>query len=71
MEDNNINNIDKTLPTHIDFLFNISKDSYTNYILDNSFIIFLSVNNILFLVYYSEERNIILYVFQINKKYLN
>ena len=61
MEDNNINNIDKTLPTHIDFLFNITKDSYTNYILDNSFIIFISVDNILCLVYYSEERNIILY----------
>ena len=61
MENNNINNVDKTRSTHIDFLFNITKDSYTNYILDNSFIIFISVDNILCLVYYSEERNIILY----------
>ena len=48
-------------PKDIDFLCDLTKDAYTHYILDNSFIIFNSVDNILCLLYITEENNIIVY----------
>ena len=42
------------------FLKNITKDSYTNGILDNTFIIFKSINALLYLVY-SKRKSIILF----------
>ena len=62
MADNkNINNTDISYPLYLDYLLDITNDSYANYILDNSYIIFTSVDNIICLVYYSEDRNIIFY----------
>ena len=48
-------------PKDIEFLCDLTKDAYTHYILDNSFIIFNSVDNILCLLYITEENNIIVY----------
>ena len=63
MEENKkeINIIDNSYPINMEFLLDLTNDSYSNYILDNSFIVFTSIDNILCLVYYNEENNIIIY----------
>ena len=48
-------------PSDIEYLCDLTNDSFSNYILDNSFIIFLSVENILCLIYLTENNNIIIY----------
>ena len=46
----------------------ITKDSYSYYKLDNSFIVFKSINNILYLIYATQNISIILYNLIDNKK---
>ena len=58
---NNVNDIYLTNPNDINYLFDLTNDSYSNYILDNSFIIFLSVENILCLIYLTQENSIVIY----------
>ena len=61
--------IDKiTIPKKIYFLKNLVKDSYTDYDSDNTFDVFLSINNILFLIYSNKKKSIISYNLNDNKK---
>ena len=50
-----------TNPQNIKYLNDITNDSYSNYWLDNTFIIFKSINNILYLIYANKKRSIISY----------
>ena len=61
-------NINKNLnPKNISFSKNITKDSFTNGILDNTFIIFNSINNLLLLIY-SNRKSFITFNLINNKK---
>ena len=55
-------------PEEIKFLKDLTNDSFSYLHLDNSFIIFKSINNILYLVYSTEEKSIICYNLINNKK---
>ena len=62
-------NKDKNLnPKNIKFLNYITTDSYSNYWVDNTFIIFKSINNILFLIYSNKNKSIISYNLITNQK---
>ena len=50
-----------TNPKYIQILKNITKDSNGNCFLDNSFTVFKSINNILYLIYASDNKSIIAY----------
>ena len=63
----NINNKKEQNPKDISFLRNITKDSYTNGILDNTFILFNSINDLLYLIY-SKRNSIISFNLNNNKK---
>ena len=54
-------NKNKINPKEIEFLFDLTKDSYSQYILDNSFVIFNSINNLKLIVYSNKNNNIIVY----------
>ena len=59
MEKNQIeekNNSYNNDPKDIELLCTLTTDSYSQYILDNSFIIFTSIDNILCLIYYNEKK---------------
>ena len=42
-------------PKNIQFLKEITKDSYSDYTLDNTFCVFNSIDNILYLIKYSRN----------------
>ena len=50
-----------TNPKYIQILKNITKDAYGNCFLDNSFTVFKSISNILYLIYASDSKSIIAY----------
>ncbi len=64
---NNINknnekfNEKKIVPKNIKLIKEITKDSYSDYTLDNTFITFTSINYILYLVYANNNKSIIFY----------
>ena len=62
-KDNNIKN-----PKNIEYLYDIVKDSYSYSYLVNTFSIFNSINDILYLVYSNKNNSIILYNVINNKK---
>ena len=52
----------------IQFLENIVEDSFSRYWLDNTFCLFKSINNIIYIIYANENKSIILYHLIKNKK---
>jgi hypothetical protein len=46
-------------PTNSNLLFDITDDSYANVTLDNTFAVFKSINDILYLIYSNKKKNII------------
>jgi len=48
-------------PNGVNLLSNISKDSYVDFILDNTFVVFKSINDILYLIYSNKKKSIICY----------
>ena len=57
-------------PKDFKLLFDLSKDSYPNCVLDNTFSIFRAINNIIFLIYGNNEKSIISF-YLINKEKIN
>ena len=57
-------------PKEFKLLFNLTKDYYPNCIFDNTFSVFNSINNIIFLIYGNKEKSIISYNL-INKEKIN
>lgn len=55
-------------PNNLIFLKNLVKDSYSKIRLDNTFSIFKSINEILYLIYSNSKKSIILYNLHSNKK---
>ena len=55
-------------PKDIQYLINLTKDSYTHFNLDNTFTVFKSINKILYLIYANENNSIIAYNLIDNKK---
>ena len=60
--------IKKTHPERITYLKDITKDSFSYFYLDNTFIVFTSVQNILTLIYATKEKSIISFDLIENKK---
>ena len=58
----------KSNPKDINFLNDIIIDLYSRYCLDNSFLVFKSIYDILYLIYAKENRSIIIYNLIDNKK---
>jgi len=65
-----IEKIDNSNPQDIFFLSNIINDSYSNYRFVDTFCVFTSINNILYLIYSNENNSIISYNL-IDNKILN
>lgn len=66
---NKINKIEnKFNPNNIQLLNNLTKDSYSDYALDNTFTVFISIDNIIYLVYSNVKKSIIAYNILDNKK---
>ena len=65
---NCISKNDNSNPIYIQFLKDLTKDSYAHYALDNTFSIFKSINNILYIIYSNKKKSIISYNFMTNKK---
>ena len=66
---NEINKIEKKFnPNNIQLLNNLTKDSYSDYALDNTFTVFISIDNIIYLVYSNIKKSIIAYNILDNKK---
>ena len=63
--DNNVNN---TNNKNLTFLYDIVNDAYFNICLANSFSVFKSINDILYLIYSNQNKSIILYDIMVNKK---
>ena len=63
-----IEKIDNSNPQDIIFLNNIINDSYSNYRFVDTFCVFTSINNILYLIYSNENNSIISYNLIDNKK---
>ena len=64
-------NLDKKETTNlnkIEFMYNITKDSYNHWCYDNSFIVFKSIDNIIYLVYFNQNKSIICFNIEQNKK---
>ena len=62
-------NIQKeTNPLNIQYLKDITKDSFSYFYLDNTFTVFLSVDNIYYLIYGTRDKSIISYDLVENKK---
>ena len=59
---------DNDSPIYIQFLENIITDSYSHYALDNTFIVFKSINNILNLIYANRKNSILNYNLTNDKK---
>ena len=55
-------------PKDIQYLINLTKDSYTHFNLDNTFTVFKSINKILYMIYANENNSIIAYNLIDNKK---
>ena len=55
-------------PKNMKFISEITKDSYANVTLDNSFIVFKSISNILYLIYSNKNKSIISYDLENKKK---
>ena len=55
------NNINSSSPQNIEFLKELTKDSYSGYEIRNSFTIFKSINDILCMVYANKNKSILLY----------
>lgn len=55
-------------PKDIKLLYDLTEDSYSNYILDDSFIIFNSIDNILYLIYLTNHNQIIIFNFNEKQK---
>ena len=61
-QNKNKNNEEKNVfPENIKLLKEITKDSYSDYTLDNTFVVFNSINDILYLVYTNKNKSIIFY----------
>ena len=58
----------KINPNNIQLFTNITKDSYADYILDNTFALFTSIDDIIYLVYSNSKKSIISYNLIDNKK---
>ena len=70
--ENKINNDEILNPEKMKFFKDLSKDSYSDYILDNSFCIFKSFyNDIPYLIYSTKNKSIISYDLMDNKKLIN
>ena len=74
-ENNKINAIEiseiakeKKDPNNLQLLYDITKDSYSDYIYDNSFTVFKSINNIYYLIYATKNKSIISYNLNLEKK---
>ena len=52
---------EETNPNNFNFLKYLTKDSFTEWDLDNSFTVFKSINNILYLIYSNYQKSIITY----------
>jgi hypothetical protein len=66
---NKINKIEnKFNPNNIQLLNNLTKDSYSDYTLDNTFTVFNSIDNIIYLIYTNIKKSIITYNIIDNKK---
>ena len=63
-----IEKVDNSNPQDIIFLNNIINDSYSNYRFVDTFCVFTSINNILYLIYSNENNSIISYNLIDNKK---
>jgi len=64
-------NLDKKDSVNLDkikFLSNITKDSYNHWCSDNSFIVFKSVDNIIYIIYSNEFKSIICFNLEESKK---
>ena len=64
-------NLDKKDSVNLDkikFLSNITKDSYNHWCSDNSFIVFKSIDNIIYIVYSNEFKSIICFNLEESKK---
>ena len=57
-------------PKDFKLLFNLTKDYYPNCVLDNTFSVFSSINNIIFLIYGNIDKSIISFNL-INKEKIN
>ena len=62
------NKINKFNPNNIQLLNNLTKDSYSDYALDNTFTVFNSIDNIIYLIYSNIKKSIIVYNIIDNKK---
>ena len=58
----------KSNPNNIKYLKDLTEDSYSFLLLDNTFCIFMSINEILFLIYANENNSILAYNLIKNKK---
>ena len=65
---NRVLTIKNTVPKDIIFLNNITNDSYTRYWFIDIFIIFKSINNILYLIFTNRNKSIISYNIIDNKR---
>ena len=61
-------NTNNTKDINIEFVKDLAKDSYAYFILENTFTIFKSINDILYLIYSNENKSIISYDLIENKK---
>ena len=57
-------------PKDFKLLFNLAEDYFPNCVFDNTFSVFNSINNIIFLIYGNNEKSIISYNL-INKEKIN
>ena len=64
---NNFNTFQEP-PIKLHFLKNIINDSFSKYLLDNSFIVFKSLDNLIYLIYSNEKNSIISFDLISNKK---
>ena len=61
-----LNHVNK--PINIELIKELTIDSYTDYTLDNTFLVFISVDNIFYLIYTDVKRSIISFNLSDNKK---
>ena len=60
--------VKKTHPERITYLKDITKDSFSYFYLDNTFVVFTSINNILTLIYTTKDKSIVSFDLIDNKK---
>ena len=65
---NNIEKINVNNPINMKLIKELTIDSYTDYTLDNTFVVFISVDKIFYLIYTNNKRSIISFNLSDNKK---